>query len=201
MTLPVVSEIGPLDKGAPVFGAGRDDFESAVAPHLDALYRTALRMARSREEAEDLVQETVLRAYRGRQQFQAGTNFRAWIFTILTNTFINVYRMRSREPKTVDFSEVEPVYEDAARNTHLLSPEDVEKIGEHVGDEVKRALNGLPSDYRIVLHLSVFEGLAYKEIAEVVGVPLGTVMSRLFRARRAMQDALTEYAKAQGIVR
>lgn len=180
---------------------GRAYFESEIAPHLDSLYRTALRMARSREDAEDLVQETALRAYRARERFQPGTNFRAWLFTILTNAFINVYRRQSRAPQTVDFAEVEPVYEDAAREAGRLAPEDIEKLRDRLGDEARNALDALPSEYRIVLHLSVFEGLSYKEIADVTGVPLGTVMSRLFRARVAMREALTAYAKAEGIVR
>jgi RNA polymerase sigma-70 factor (ECF subfamily) len=170
----------------------RTEFEALAGPHLDALYRTALRMSGETASAEDLVQETVLRAFRAFGRFERGSNFKAWIFAILTNQFINEYRRRSRAPALADFSEAEPAAEEAA--LHLTS-EDVERLAEHLGDAAREAIGKVPPEFRIVFLLSTFEELTYKEISAVVGIPIGTVMSRLFRARKILREELAAYAR------
>lgn len=176
-------------------------FEAEAFQHMDALFRTALRMTRNPKDAEDLVQETYLRAYRFYHQFQQGSNFRAWIFTILVNTFTNIYRKRIKEPPKVDLAQVEGIYEDLEKEPRYVQLADLERLKEKFSDEVKGAIDRLPTDYRLVFLLAVLEDLSYKEIAEIVGCPIGTVMSRLFRARQMLQRELYEYAHREGIVR
>lgn len=166
----------------------REEFESLALPQLDALYRTAYRMAGDAATAEDLVQETMLRAFRSFRSFQPGTNFRAWLFTILTNSFINEYRRRGKGPVLADFGENDPVADDGRR----LTAEDVRAIRDRLGDEAARALDKVPPALRLVFLLATFEEMSYKEIAEVVGIPIGTVMSRLFRARAILRQHLKE---------
>ncbi len=179
----------------------KEKFEAEAFEHMDALYRTALRMTRNPKDAEDLVQETYLRAYRFYHQYQQGSNFRAWIFTILVNTFTNQYRKRVKEPPKVDFAQVEGVYEDLEKEPRYVRLADLDRIKERFSDEVKQAIDQLPEDYRLVFLLAALEDLSYKEIAEIVGCPIGTVMSRLFRARQLLQRELSEYAHREGIVR
>jgi RNA polymerase sigma-70 factor (ECF subfamily) len=173
----------------------RSEFETLAAPHLDALYRTALRMTGEGASAEDLVQEAMLRAFRAFARFERGSNFKAWIFTILTNQHINDYRRKGRGPALADFSESEPAGEEPA--VHLTS-EDVERLAEHLGDEARKALGKVPPEFRIVFLLSTFEEMSYKEISAVVGIPIGTVMSRLFRARKILREELAAFARAEG---
>jgi RNA polymerase sigma-70 factor (ECF subfamily) len=168
-----------------------------VKPHLDALYRTALRMTGDSGLAEDLVQETMLKAYRGYGSFVRGSNFKAWLFTILTNATINDYRRRSRSPLVTDFAEVEP---EDAEPMPQFSAEDVARLGDRLGDPAKRALDRLPPEHRLVFLMSTFEDLSYKEIAAILGVPIGTVMSRLFRARAVMRRELSDFARREGIL-
>lgn len=177
--------------------AAKDDFEAQALTHLDALYRTALRMTGNSASAEDLVQETFLRAFRNFHRFEPGSNFRAWIFTILTNTYINEYRRRSRAPLPTDFAEVEPAQEESSP---FLTAEQVDALKERLGDEAKRAIEKVSPELRLVFLLSTFEGMSYKEIAEVVGVPIGTVMSRLFRARKVLREELSAYAREAGFL-
>ena len=173
------------------------EFADRVKPHLDPLYRTALRMTGEGAAAEDLVQETFLKAYRGYGQFQPGTNFKAWLFTILTNTYINDYRRRSRAPVVTDFAEIEP--EGEAESPHF-SVDDVAKLADRLGDAAKRALDRLPAEHRLVFLLSTFEDLSYKEISGILAVPIGTVMSRLFRARAVLRRELAEFARQEGFL-
>jgi RNA polymerase sigma-70 factor, ECF subfamily len=173
----------------------QSEFAERVQPHLDALYRTALRMTGEGASAEDLVQETFLKAYRGYGQFEPGSNFKAWLFTILTNTYINDYRRRSRAPVVTDFAEVEP--EGEAESPHF-SAEDVERLADRLGDAAKRALDRLPPEHRLVFLLSTFEDLSYKEISAALAVPIGTVMSRLFRARAVLRRDLADFARQEG---
>lgn len=177
----------------------RKAFEELAYPHLDSAYRTALRMTGQPASAEDLVQEAYLRAFRAFSQFERGTNFKAWLFRILTNVFLNDYRRKSREPQATDFAEVEPA--DPATETGQFKAEEVEAIRAHLGDETVRALDRLPADFRLPFLLSTFEGFSYKEIASILDIPIGTVMSRLFRARRLLKIDLMEYAKASGYLK
>ncbi|HEX7900333.1 MAG TPA: sigma-70 family RNA polymerase sigma factor [Planctomycetota bacterium] len=163
----------------------RAEFEAQALPLADALYRTAVRMTGAPASAEDLVQDAYLKAFRAFGRFEKGTNFKAWIFTILTNTFINEYRRKSAAP--TDFTEAEP--EGEVEAVHLKA-EDVDRLGDHLGDEAARALAKVPPEFRLPFLLSTFEDLSYKEIAGVLGIPIGTVMSRLFRARRILREEL-----------
>ena len=167
------------------------------------LYSTALRMTRNAADAEDLVQETMMRGYRSFDTFAEGTNLRAWLYRILTNAFINRYRSKQRRPMETDLADVEDLYlykrvstmEDAAGS---LSAED-QFLDLFTDDEVKSALEVLPDTFKLPVILADVEGFAYKEIAEMLDIPVGTVMSRLHRGRKAMQKELYEYAKARGL--
>lgn len=172
-------------------------------PHMPALYAAAVRMTRNPADAEDLVQETYLRAYRGYAGFQDGTNLKAWLYRILTNTFINTYRARKRRPEQVDLDDVEDFYLfrrlgglEGAAAARTAETEVLDAIPD---TEVKVALEELPEQFRIAVILADIEGFQYKEIAEILGVPLGTVMSRIHRGRRALQKRLWEYAERNNL--
>ncbi len=180
-----------------------DPFETEALAFLDALYRTALRMTRSEAEAEDLVQETYIRAFRFRHQFTPGTNLKAWLFRILTNTFINQYRRKAARPETTELDDVEEsiLYRhmrDVSPGSSSPDPE-AELIDSTLSSEVKEALEALPEKFRTTLLLDV-EGFSYKEIAEMLDIPIGTVMSRLHRGRKFMQKRLYDVARDRGIV-
>ena len=180
-----------------VLGIGMDGDFSLFERHIDALYRSALRLTRKPEDAEDLVQETYLRAYRYRSKFQPGTNEKAWLFTIMTNLFRNRLRQRPAPQDPLD----EPgtdffIYDQLRREgmpVHLMSPEEI-VVDRAFGDEVKRALEELPVAMRMVVMLVDVEDFSYKEAAAILGVKIGTVMSRLHRGRRALQQRLWKYA-------
>jgi RNA polymerase sigma-70 factor (ECF subfamily) len=179
-----------------------DEFEVEALRHLDALYRTALRMTRSEADAEDLVQETYIRAFRFRDQFTLGTNMKAWLFRILTNTFINTYRRKTAQPEVTDlegideFSLYRRMAGDRAAST---SPDpEAELLKSVVDTEVTDALEELPEKFRTTVLLDV-EGFSYKEIAEMLGIPIGTVMSRLHRGRKFLQKRLYDLARERGI--
>jgi RNA polymerase sigma-70 factor (ECF subfamily) len=185
---------------------GRNDggqFEQAAMPYLDSLYNTAYRMARNAEDAEDLVQETYLKAYRSYAQFTPGTNLKAWLFKILKNTFINEYRKRQAAPLESDFAEIEEVFESQVSPQaagQMKTPE--EEILEGAFDEgVQAALEALPVDYRMAVLLADIEGFSYKEIAEILDIPVGTVMSRLYRGRKLLEAAMLHYARERGYLR
>jgi len=169
---------------------------------MDALYATALRLTRNPSDAEDLVQDTYLKAHRFWSQYTPGTNCRAWLYRILTNTRINHYVKAAKRPQHVDFDDVEAVLAEDATNG-LQEPTDGEMavFADLLDDEVKNALEAIPEEFRTVLILSSMEGFAYKEIAEILGIPIGTVMSRLFRARRLLQKELRDYARQRGLVK
>jgi RNA polymerase sigma-70 factor (ECF subfamily) len=180
-----------------------DPFETEALSFLDALYRTALRMTRSEAEAEDLVQETYIRAFRFRDQFTLGTNLKAWLFRILTNTFINQYRRKAARPETTELDDVEEsiLYRhmrDVSPGSSSPDPE-AELIDNTLSSEVKDALEALPEKFRTTLLLDV-EGFSYKEIAEMLDIPIGTVMSRLHRGRKFLQKRLYDLARDRGIV-
>jgi RNA polymerase sigma-70 factor, ECF subfamily len=179
------------------------DFVDQAMAHMPSLYAAAVRMTRNRADAEDLVQETYLRAYRGFGGFQEGTNLRAWLFRILTNTFINSYRAKQRRPQEADVEDVEdlflyhrlPAVEEATRSRSA----EIDVLERITDSEVKAAIDDLPEQFRLPVYLADVEGFAYKEIAEMLDIPIGTVMSRLHRGRKAMQRALYDYAEARGL--
>jgi RNA polymerase sigma-70 factor (ECF subfamily) len=183
--------------------AEADPFETEALAFLDALYRTGLRMTRSEAEAEDLVQETYIKAFRHRDQFAPGTNLKAWLFRILTNTFINQYRRKAARPDTTELDDVEEsiLYRhmrDVNPGSASPDPEAV-LIDNTVSSEVKEALEALPEKFRTTVLLDV-EGFSYKEIAQMLDIPIGTVMSRLHRGRKFLQKRLYDVARDRGIV-
>ena len=178
------------------------DFEAAAVPFVDALYNTALRMTRNPQDAEDLVQETYLKAYKYYDKFTEGTNFKAWLFRILKNTFINNYRKRQQEPPQNAFDEIEDVFESQVSADSSSIPNPEEDALENVLDEdVQRALDALPDEYRMVVILADLEDFSYQEIADILEIPVGTVMSRLYRARRRLEAEMLRYAKEHGYIR
>ena len=182
----------------------RSEFEETALVHLDALYGAACRLTRNARDAEDLVQETVLRAYRFWDTFEKDSNCKAWLLRILTNTFINEYQRRKRSRQVLDAATAEQEATDGvlvhAAAESQKSPESM-LVDRSVSDDVQRALDALPDDFRIAVVLCDIEGLSYKEIADVMGTPVGTVMSRLFRGRRLLQGSLKDFAVQRGYVR
>jgi len=180
----------------------RERFERDVLPLLPSLYGAALRMTRKPADAEDLVQETYLRAFRGFAGFQEGTNLKAWLYRILTNSFINTYRKKQREPQTVEGpDDIDEWYLFDRLGARAVegSAED-EVLDQLPDDDVKHALESLPENFRIPVLLADVEGFSYKEIAEIMDTPIGTVMSRLHRGRKALEKALWETARDRGLV-
>ena len=197
--LPMTPLLGPPP---PMIPEERQEFfEREVMQHLDALYRTALRMTRNQQDAEDLVQETSLRAYRFLDKFQPGTNLRAWLFKILTNTYINRYRKASNEPRvdSIDDTEEFALYNhldtEAASRGGSVEAQVLDRFAEA---DIKKAIEALPPQYRMTVLLADVEGFSYNDIAEITNVKKGTVMSRLFRGRRLLQKALIDQARAAG---
>jgi RNA polymerase sigma-70 factor (ECF subfamily) len=181
--------------------AQRDDFAAQAMQYAPQLYSAALRMTRNAADAEDLVQETYLRAYRSFATFTDGTNLRAWLFRILTNTFINSYRAKQRRPQETDLADVEDLYlyRRIGGVGAALSAEDT-LFDLFTDGEVKAALENLPEAFRLPVLLADVEQFSYKEIAEMLDIPIGTVMSRLHRGRKAMQKALIDYATERGLM-
>jgi len=178
-------------------------FAEQTMEYMPALYAAALRMTRNPADAEDLVQETYLRAYRGFEGFREGTNLKAWLYRILTNTFINTYRAKKRRPDQVDLDDVEDFYlfrrigglegADASRTA------ETELLDSLPDEEVKEALESLPEQFRMAVILADIEGFSYKEIAEILDVPIGTVMSRIHRGRKQLQKRLWDYAERHNL--
>ena len=183
--------------------ADKERFAEQAMTHRAGLYSAALRMTRNPADAEDLVQETYLKAYRSFASYEEGTNLRAWLYRILTNTYINTYRAKQRRPTEADLDEVEDLY--LYRRIGALEAATVSRSAEDqlmdmfTDDEVKDAMEALPETFRMAVYLADVEEFSYKEIAEILDVPIGTVMSRLHRGRKAMQKALFDYAVARGL--
>jgi RNA polymerase sigma-70 factor (ECF subfamily) len=184
--------------------ADQAQFAELAMEHMGSLYTAALRMTRNPADAEDLVQETYLKAYRAFGTFQAGTNLKAWLYKILTNTYINSYRSRKRRPEQTELDDVEDLYlyrrlgglEAAAAGRSAE-----EEVLEHFTEsDVKRAIEALPEQFRMAVLLADVEGFSYKEIADILDVPIGTVMSRLHRGRKALQKALFDFGMERGLV-
>lgn len=180
------------------------NFTRDAMPFMDALYGAALRMTRNAADAEDLVQETYLRAYRGYERFEEGTNLRAWLYRILTNTFINSYRAKQRRPQESDLADVEDLYlyrRLGGVETSQLGRSAEDQLMELVTEgEVKDAIEALPEKFRLPVLLADIEGFSYKEIAEIADIPIGTVMSRLHRGRKALQKSLWDFAASRRLL-
>lgn len=184
--------------------ADQGQFSELAMEHMSSLYGAALRMTRNPADAEDLVQETYLKAYRAFHSFQEGTNLKAWLYRILTNTFINTYRAKKRRPEMSEIEDVEDLYLyhrlgglEAATAGRSAEDQVLERFTD---DEVKAALEALPDTFRMAVLLADVEGFSYKEIAEIMDIPIGTVMSRLHRGRRALQKALYDFGIEHGLV-
>lgn len=183
--------------------AGAWDFNAATMPYVDSLYNTAYRMTGNAQDAEDLVQETFFKAYKYYDKFQEGTNLKAWLFKILKNTFINNYRKKKLEPRSVEFSEIEESFEKIVRHDPDRQPLDPEAqyLAGVMDEGVKKALDTLPHDYKMVVILADLEDFSYKEIADILDCPVGTVMSRLYRGRKLLEKALIRFARSHGYLR
>jgi RNA polymerase sigma-70 factor (ECF subfamily) len=200
MNLPTIPEDTALDR--PETDSERAErFESEALAYLDQLYGAALRMTRNPTDAEDLVQETFAKAYASFHQFTPGTNLKAWLYRILTNTFINNYRKKQRQPQTSgqDIEDWQLARAEAHTSTGLRSAE-MEALDRMPHSAVTDAMNALAPDFRLAVYLADVEGFSYKEIAEIMGTPIGTVMSRLNRGRNQLRASLADFAREHGLI-
>lgn len=174
-------------------------FDKEFMPHIDSMYNFAFRLTNDEDDANDLVQDTYLKAFRFINSFERGTNAKAWLFRILKNSFINDYRKKSKEPSKVDYQEVETTY-NSTEDAEMDATTDLrtETVQDMIGDEVANALNSLPVDFRTVIILCDIEGFTYEEMAKILDIPIGTVRSRLHRARNLLKDKLKDYAASMG---
>ena len=177
-------------------------FSELVEPHLTSLFSTAMRMTHNKGDAEDLVQDTLFKAYRALDQFQENTNFRAWIFRIMVNTYITGYRKAIKQPQKISYDDMEEffLFKRLDENKDLQETSKEEFLDTFFDDDIKEALENLPYQFRLVVLLCDVEGFSYNEIASVIDAPLGTVMSRLYRGRKLLQRYLWNYAKTRGYI-
>lgn len=177
-------------------------FSTLVEPHLASLYSTALRMTHNKSDAEDLVQDCMFKAFRALGQFQENTNFRAWIFRIMVNTFITGYRKAVKQPQKISYDDMEEffLYKRLDESIDLQETSKEEFLDNFFDDDIKDALENLPYQFRLVVLLCDVEGFSYNEIADIIDAPLGTVMSRLYRGRKLLQRQLWNYAKERGYI-
>lgn len=173
-------------------------FNSEFMPHINSMYNFAYRLTLDGDDAKDLLQDTYLKAYRFIDSFQQGTNAKAWLFRILKNSFINDYRKKTKEPSKVDYQEVESYYNSDEVDRQITPDLRVEVLQDMIGDEISNALNSLDVDFRTVIILCDLEGFKYEEMAKILDIPIGTVRSRLHRARNLLKEKLSEYAKQMG---
>ncbi len=173
-------------------------FEREFLPHINSMYNFGYRLTLERDDAKDLVQDTYFKAFRFIESFQKGTNAKAWLFRILKNSFINDYRKKSKEPGKVDYQEVESYYNSDDVHRQITPDLRVEALKDMIGDEISNALNSLDVDFRTVIILCDLEGFKYEEMAKILDIPIGTVRSRLHRARQLLKEKLSEYAKSMG---
>ena len=173
-------------------------FHGEFMPHINSMYNFAYRLTLDADDAKDLLQDTYLKAYRFIESFQKGTNAKAWLFRILKNSFINDYRKKSKEPSKVDYQEVESYYNSEEVDRQITPDLRVEALKDMIGDEISNALNALDVDFRTVIILCDLEGFKYEEMAKILDIPIGTVRSRLHRARNLLKEKLSEYAKKMG---
>ncbi|MEP2670054.1 MAG: sigma-70 family RNA polymerase sigma factor [Cyclobacteriaceae bacterium] len=173
-------------------------FNNEFLPHINSMYNFGYRLTLDEDDAKDLVQDTYLKAYRFIESFQKGTNAKAWLFRILKNSFINDYRKKSKEPNKVDYQEVESYYNSDDVDRQITTDLRVESLKDMIGDEISNALNSLDVDFRTVIILCDLEGFKYDEMAKILDIPIGTVRSRLHRARNLLKDKLSVYAKKMG---
>ena len=176
----------------------RDIFDNEFMPHINSMYNFGYRLTLDRDDAKDLVQDTYLKAYRFIESFQKGTNAKAWLFRILKNSFINDYRKKSKEPSKVDYQEVETYYNSEEVDRQITPDLRVESLKDMIGDEISNALNSLDVDFRTVIILCDLEGFKYEEMAKILDIPIGTVRSRLHRARNLLKEKLKSYAESMG---
>ncbi|MEE4270564.1 MAG: sigma-70 family RNA polymerase sigma factor [Thermoanaerobaculales bacterium] len=176
------------------------DFESGQLPYRDQLFKTALRLTRSVEESEDLLQETFLKAFRHYHQFTEGTNLKAWLFRIMKNTFINNYRRQRNRPQTFDFDELRDSGDDVAEVTSAGRDPESDLIDRELDHEIRDALMALPYHYRLPVLMVDLQGLSYQEVADVLEVPIGTIMSRLYRGRKKLEATLLSYGRRSNYV-
>lgn len=175
-----------------------DIFDNEFLPQIDSMYNFAYRLTFDEDDAKDLVQETYLKAFRFIDSFQRGTNAKAWLFRILKNSFINDFRKKSKEPAKVDYQEVETYYNSDDVDASITTDLRVEAVQDMIGDEISNALNSLAVDFRTVIILCDLEGFTYEEMAKILDIPIGTVRSRLHRARNLLKDKLKAYAESMG---
>ncbi|MEX2335852.1 MAG: sigma-70 family RNA polymerase sigma factor [Fulvivirga sp.] len=173
-------------------------FEKEFLPHIDPMYNFAYRLTFDEDDAKDLVQDTYLKAYRFIESFEKGTNAKAWLFRILKNSFINDFRKRSKQPSKVDYQEVETFYNSGDVDEAITTDLRIETVQDMIGDEISNALNSLDVDFRTVIILCDLEGFKYDEMAKILDIPIGTVRSRLHRARNLLKERLNDYAKKMG---
>ena len=176
----------------------QDIFNSEFLPHIHSMYNFGYRLTLDRDDAKDLVQDTYFKAFRFIESFQKGTNAKAWLFRILKNSFINDYRKKIKEPNKVDYQEVETYYNSEDVDRQITQDLRVDALKDMIGDEISNALNALDVDFRTVIILCDLEGFKYEEMAKILDIPIGTVRSRLHRARQLLKEKLSEYAKSMG---